>query len=290
MPAANAMIADVISPEGRPRAYSTLRISWNVGMFVGPAIGVFIVASFSIRELFLFGAAILAGAFALNLVLIPETRPAAAGEVKATFGAMFAVARNRVFLYISIMTGIMWLFMSQWMSVLQLYATVDLGLPQTVPGVLFSVNAVMVVTMQLWVTSKMELRRRSMVLMSGHLLGALGFAMIFFASDLPTLLACIVVITVGELIYMSIVSALIADHAPEAQRGVYMGFAGFVQSLAMGFGFFFGMWLMDVMVERQFIWLIFGLLGSVTSLGYLGLARAMGPERDRPIRTAHRLT
>ncbi|MEM0343063.1 MAG: MFS transporter [Thermoplasmata archaeon] len=284
MPAANAMIADVIQPEGRPRAYSTLRIAWNVGMFIGPAIGVFIVAAFSIRELFLFGAAILAGAFSMNLALIPETRPEAASKAEATFRAMFGVARDRVFLYIVVMTGVMWLFMSQWMSVLQLYATVDLGLPETVPGVLFAVNAVMVVGLQLWVTSKMELRRRSMVLMTGHLVGAIGFAMIFFASDFATLLMCIVVITVGELIYMSIVSALIADHAPEAQRGIYMGFAGFIQSLAMGLGFFFGMWLMDVMARRELIWLVFGALGSVTSLGYLGLARVISPEKDRPLR------
>jgi len=284
MPAANAMIADVIRPEGRPRAYSTLRISWNVGMFIGPAIGVFIVAAFSIKELFLFGAAVLACAFVLNLSLIPETRPASAAESDATFRGMIRVSGDRAFLSIAVMTGVMWLFMSQWMSVLQLYATVDLDLADTVPGLLFAVNAVMVVSLQLWVTSKMEMRRRSMVLMAGQLIGAFGFSMIFFASDLLTLLACIVVITVGELVYMSIVSALIADLAPEAERGVYMGFAGFVQSLAMGIGFFFGMWLMDVMVHHEYVWLIFGALGGVTSLGYVALARLIGPDKDLPTR------
>lgn len=284
MPAANAMIADVIGPEGRPRAYSTLRIAWNVGMFIGPAMGVFIVAAFSIRELFLLGAAVLACAFVLNLMLIPETRPKSAEKNEASFGGMLKVAKNRVFLSITVMTAIMWLFMSQWMSVLQLYATVDLGLAETVPGLLFAVNAVMVVTLQLWVTSKMELRRRSMVLMAGQLIGAFGFSLIFFASDLYTLLACIVIITVGELVYMSIVSALIADFAPEAERGVYMGFAGFIQSLGIGFGFFFGMWLMDVMADHEFIWLMFGALGAVTSVGYIGLSRLIGPDKDRPMR------
>ena len=45
MPAANAMIADVIKPVDRPRAYSALRIGCNVGIIFGPVVGAMIVAS-----------------------------------------------------------------------------------------------------------------------------------------------------------------------------------------------------------------------------------------------------
>jgi DHA1 family multidrug resistance protein-like MFS transporter len=85
MPAANAMIADVIPSRDRPMAFSTLRIAWNSGMFIGPAIGVFIVVAYSIRELFLFGAAILAVAFIVNIILIPETRPKSTEDEEVTF-------------------------------------------------------------------------------------------------------------------------------------------------------------------------------------------------------------
>lgn len=282
MPAANAMIADVIQPGGRPKAYSTIRISWNVGMFIGPAIGVFIVAAFSIRELFIFGATIIAGAFVMNLIYIPETKPEAAVDQEVTLMKVLRVGNNRPFLVLCSMTALMWFSFSQWMSVLQIYATSDLKLSSTVPGLLFAVNAVMVVTLQLWVTSKMELFRRSLVLMVGQLIVAGGFSLIFFANDLPSLVACIVFITVGELIYMSIVSAIIADMSPEAERGLYMGFSGFIQSLGMGVGFFVGMWLLDVLPETRVLWLIFGVFGAVASLGYIVLSKMLGPERDRP--------
>jgi DHA1 family multidrug resistance protein B-like MFS transporter len=140
----------------------------------------------------------------------------------------------------------------------------------------------MVITLQLWVTSKMVMFRRSLVLMVGQLIVAGGFSLIFFANDLPSLVACIVLITIGELVYMSIVSAIIADMSPEAERGLYMGFSGFIQSLGMGLGFFVGMWLLDILPETRVLWLIFGVFGALASLGYLVLAKMLGPERDLP--------
>ncbi len=282
MPAANAMIADVIQPSGRPKAYSTIRISWNVGMFIGPAIGVFIVAAFSIRELFIFGSIILAGAFFMNLLYVPETKPKSAIDQEVTFMKVLRVANNRPFLMLCSMTALMWFSFSQWMSVLQIYATSNLNLSSTVPGLLFAVNAVMVVTLQLWVTSRMVMFRRSLVLMVGQLIVAGGFSLIFFANDLPSLVACIIIITIGELVYMSIVSAIIADMSPEAERGLYMGFSGFIQSLGMGIGFFGGMWLLDILPETRVLWLIFGVFGAVASLGYIVLSKMLGPERDHP--------
>ena len=282
MPAANAMIADVIQPSGRPKAYSTIRIAWNVGMFIGPAIGVFVVAAFSIRELFIFGAAILGGAFVMNLVYVPETKPESASNQEVTFMNVLRVANNRPFLMLCSLTALMWFSLSQWMSVLQIYATSDLDLSSTVPGLLFAVNAVMVIALQLWVTSRMVMFRKSLVLMVGQLIVAGGFSLIFFANDLPSLVACIVIITIGELVYMSIVSAIIADMSPEAERGLYMGFSGFIQSLGMGLGFFVGMWLLDILPETRVLWLIFGAFGAFASLGYLVLSKMLGPERDHP--------
>lgn len=285
MPAANAMIADVIPSQERPRAFSTLRIAWNTGMVLGPALGVFIVVAYSIRELFLFGAAILAIAFVLNIVLIPETRPKSMEGQEVTFRKVMAVSKNRPFLVLIIMTGCLWFFMTQWMSVLAVYSKEDLLLPESVPGTLFIINGLMVVTIQLWVTSRMVLLRPSMVLMAGQIIVALGFMTIFFATDFESLVASIVVISMGEIVYMSIISAIVADMSPESQRGIYMGFMGFVQSLAMGIGFFVGMLLLDVLSDHRYIWIIFGMFGIVTSVGYIVFSRMIGRDKDVPRKT-----
>jgi len=281
MPAANAMIADVIPSGQRPKAFSTLRIGWNVGIVFGPVVGAIIVAASSMKVLFVFGAAILFSAFIMNLVFIPETKPKDTGE-EITFKKVLAVASDRPFFLLCALTCVFWFFFSQWMSVLPLYSTEELGIQQYEFGLLFAVSAIMVVFLQIPVTSKTELRRRSAVLLLGQFVGSLGFGLIFLAWDFISLLACIVVITIGELVYMSIVSALIADLSPEARRGIYMGFSGFVQTLGSGVGFFFGMWLFDTMAAKQYIWLVFSSIGLITLVGYLPLAKMIGPERDGP--------
>jgi len=282
MPAANAMIADIIPSGERPRAFSVLRIAWNIGIVAGPVMGAVIVAASSIKVLFVFGSAILAGAFFMNLMFIRETKPADAEEEGITFRRVLKVADDHPFFLLSALSGVFWFFFSQWMSVLPAYAYSDLHIEKFAFGLLFSATALMTVLFQLWVTSKMVKFRRSAVLMAGQLITSAGFAVIFFAWDFYSLLGCIIVITVGELVYMSIVSTIIADLAPADRRGTYMGFSGFVQTLGSGVGFFFGMWLLSSLDDAAWVWPIFGAIGAITSIGYISFSRMVGPEHDKP--------
>lgn len=287
MPAANAMIADIIPSRERPRAFSMLRIAWNVGIIFGPVLGAVVVAAFSIKVLFVFGSMILGCAFFMNLVFIRETKPKNALPEGITFRRVLRVASDRPFALVSALSGVFWFFFSQWMSVLPVYAYNELGIKEYAFGFLFAASALITVAFQLWVTSKMINYRKSLVLMAGQLTSSIGFALIFFATDFYMLLGCIVVITLGELVYMSIISAVIADLAPEAQRGTYMGFSGFVQTLGGGIGFLVGMWLLSVFPENQFVWFVFGGVGAVTCIGYIAFARMLGPERDGPSKKSH---
>jgi len=281
MPAANAMIADVIPPPQRPKAFSMLRIGWNVGIVFGPVVGAAIVAAYSIKILFIFGAGILFSAFIMNLIYIPETKPKDTGE-EVTFKKVVAVASDKPFLLLCILTAVFFFYFSQWISVLPIYSTGELGLKEYSFGLLFAVSAIMVVLFQIPVTSRTERYRRSATLLLGQGIGALGFGLIFLAWDFYSLLACIIVITVGELFYMSIVGTIIADMSPESRRGIYMGFSGFVQTLGQGIGFFFGMWFYGVLTDKSYIWLAFALIGFIACAGYAPFAKMIGPEKDRP--------
>lgn len=282
MPAANAMIADMIPAPDRPQAYSTLRIAWNVGIVFGPVLGGVIVAAYSIQMLFVFGSLILASAFVFNLLYIKETKPKDGKGEMITFRAVLNVSKDRRFFLLCGLSGIFWFFFSQWMSVMPAYASSELGIEDYTFGALFAVSALMTVLFQLWVTSKTVKFSRSAVLVSGQVIASVGFALIFFASDFYTLLACIVVITVGEIIYMSIIATIIADLAPEDKRGLYMGFSGFVQTFGSGIGFLFGMSLLAALSDKALVWLVFGGIGLASSVGYITLKRMLGPEHDRP--------
>ena len=282
MPAANAMIADVIKPTDRPRAYSALRVGWSVGIVFGPVMGAVLLAIYPIKVLFVFGALILAVAFFLNLVYIRETRPEKLESMRITFRSIASVARDRPFLLLCSLSAMFWFFFAQWISVLPVYAFETLGLNEVEWAISFTVSAVMIVSLQLWVTSQVVKFRRSLVLAAGQLIAALGFGLIFLATDLYTLIGCIAVITVGEILYMSILSAVIADMAPEVKRGLYMGFSGLVQQLGSGLGFLFGMTLLGMLADTTVIWLIFGTIGAVPVVGYYFFAKMAGPSIDNP--------
>jgi len=281
MPAANAMIADVTPPEKRPKAFSMLRIAWNVGIIFGPVIGALLVVTYPLKVLFVFGSGILAVAFVVNLILIPETKPDVLGET-ITLKSVLSVRKDHPFLLLCVLSGIFWFFFSQWISVLPIYAFEDIGITKDQWALLFAASAILVVTLQLWVTSRVMYLRRSLPLISGQMVAAAGFALIFLANDFNTLLACIVVITLGEIIYMSVVSTVIADMSPESRRGIYMGFAGFVQIIAQGAGFLFGMSLLDALTERSLIWLVFGAIGAVSCLGYVLFSRVVPKHIENP--------
>ncbi|MBN1676939.1 MAG: MFS transporter [Candidatus Thermoplasmatota archaeon] len=281
MPAANAVIADVIPSRDRPKAYSTLRIAWNVGLIFGPAAGAAIVVAYSIKVLFLFGAVILLGAFFMNLVFIPETKPKDTGEA-VTFGKVVAVARDRPFLMICSMSAVLFLCMTQFMSALPIYMVADMDKDESSVGLLWTLSGLMIVFLQLWVTSQMVKFRRSAVLMSGQIVMGIGIALIYLATDLLTLSACVIVMTIGELMYMSILGAIVADMAPEERRGIYMGFSGFMQTLGWGVGMFLGLWMLDVLPQRDTMWLIFGTIAIATSIAYLTFGRMIGPVKDQP--------
>lgn len=282
MPAANAMIADIVKPVDRPRAYSALRVAWNVGIIFGPVLGWLIVSAHSIRVLFVFGGLILACAFVLNFVFIRETRPDKMESAAITFRAVMSVRRDRPFLILCSLSAVFWFFFAQWISVLPVYAFETLGIGEADFGLLFALSAILVVTLQMWVTSQMIKFRRSAVLASGQLVASLGFAIIFLATDLLTLSGCIAVMTMGEILYMSIVSAVIADMSPEKKRGIYMGFSGMIQQMGSGLGFLVGMYLLGVLTDPSVIWLLFGAVGAASCLGYIFFARSAGPSIDRP--------
>jgi MFS family permease len=282
MPAANAMIADVIAPADRPRAYSAIRVAWNVGIVFGPVLGWMIVSAYSMRILFVVGAAILACAFVLNFLFIRETKPEKLESATITFRAVMSVRRDRPFLILCSLSAVFWFFFAQWISVLPVYANDSLGIDAENFGILFALSAVMVVTLQMWVTSRMVKFRRSVVLASGQLVASIGFGLIFLATDFLTLAGCIVIITIGEIFYMSIISAIIADLAPETERGIYMGFSGMVQQIGSGLGFLVGMYLLGALTDSSVIWLIFGTTGAVSVLGYAFFARKAGRDIEMP--------
>jgi MFS family permease len=231
----DAMVADLVPPKKRDDAYALTRLSKNVGVAVGPAMGGLMIAtSYKITFLAAASTSIL---FALLIALFTvETLPDAAREIQekliTTLKTYLTIFQDRVFSSFifgftlrQIAGSILWVLLGA-------YAIDNYGLSENLYGLIPTANAVMVVLLQLYVTRRTSRYRPLAVMAIGTLFYGLGVGSIAFATGFWGFLASMVIVTIGELIVIPTASTYTANRAPETMRGRYMS----MLALTMGAG------------------------------------------------------
>src|SRR5262249_4415423 len=159
---------------------------------------------------------------------------------------------------------------SQFTGALPLFVVRNLGLSESEYGLLFTLNTLMIVTMEIPLSSRTAhwSHRRAMAL--GALTIGLGCGLFAFARSYIQVLGIIALWTVGEMILFPTMAVYTSDRAPEGQRGEYMGL--YTMSFNLAFRLI-GPWAGVVILERfgaTPLWL--GMLGagliSAIMLGY----------------------
>jgi len=241
-PAASAMIADLTGPVDRPRAYSLMYLTINLGMTVSPVVGGFI-AQRSFQWLF-WGDAATSLAYALLLVLaVRETLPsrgaAAVGAAHEPHPPLGLVARriagHRAFLLFCLATHLVAITYMQSHTTLPLYMS-GLGLGPQQYGLIVAVNAFMIVAFQLPFTHATERFPRENLVVASAIVTAIGFGLVGLAKSPWPLAGTVAVWTIGEMLQSPYLSAVVADLAPRELRGSYMGMLTFSFASALMVG------------------------------------------------------
>jgi MFS family permease len=138
-----------------------------------------------------------------------------------------------------------------------------------------SLNAIMVVGLQFWVTRKLSHISPLVVVALGTLFYAVGFGMYGFGGGMLYFAIGMVVITIGEMIVAPTGQALAARFAPEEMRGRYMALFGFSWALPFAFGPLIAGYITDH-IDPNWVWYGCALLGAVAIAGYLALHARVG--------------
>ena len=269
---ANAMIADLVQAEDRTDAYAILRTVHNVGVAAGPAIGGFI-ASVSYSATF-YTAAICFGLFCLyTWIMIRESLPtgsnnAEARSVQTGFGPVLRDSRFMGFMLMFIITmmaaSILWLL-------LPVYTKENFQLPESQYGLLVTVNALMCIFLQVFVTRLARRFSAMPVLAVGALFYAIGIGSVALGSTFAAFMASMIIMTLGELIMTPTATTLAANLSPLEMRGRYMSLFGLAWPAGSGIGPIAAGWLNDRFSPKA-MWvggLVFGLMSTI---GFLGLS------------------
>jgi MFS family permease len=159
---------------------------------------------------------------------------------------------------------------------LQMYSTFSVylrdvhGIPPQGYGFLTSLNAMIVVLFQFWVSRRIN-RRPPMVMMAlGTGFYLVGFTMFGFVSAYVLFAAAMLLITVGEMIAIPTSQALVARFAPEDMRGRYMAIFSLAWQVPSAVGPLAAGMVMDNF-NPNWVWYAAGILSAVAVAGFLGL-------------------
>jgi MFS family permease len=277
-PAVAAMIADVVTPPLRQKAYGHLYWAVNLGWAAASVMAGFL-ARVDYRLLFILDAATTAIYGLIVWRAIPETR-ASSGEHGP--GDLRAVMRDRTFVLFLVPAFLVAMAFFQHISTLPLDMTAH-GHDERAYGLVVAVNGALIVLLQPMATRLLAGYARGRVLAASALLVGAGFGMYAVVGTVPLYALGVGLWTLGEIAMAPLNSAIVADLAPRHMRGRYQGVFATTWGLAYCLGPALGSWLMG-RVSAKALWLACLLAGAIAALAYLRvgprLARASAERRE----------
>lgn len=269
----DAMVADIIQPEKRAEGYSVLRMSNNLGVAIGPAIGGFVTsASYSVA--FYLAAA---GLLIYSLLLIFKAKETLIKDhsitaIKERFGGYGQVLKDKPFIQFNAIYALTFITAAMVWVLMAVYLKQNFGINEKNYGFIPTTNAIMVVTLQILITRQTKKHNALPMMAFGAAFYAAAAFMIAFGRGFWFFWLAMVVMTFGELIMVPTATTFSANLAPAAKRGRYMSVHGMTNGISSGIGPLLGGALNDS-ISPQAPWLAGGFISTVSVAFYALLYR-----------------
>ena len=274
-PSAMALLVGAAPPEQRRAVYALHRLAVNLGMAVGPAAGG-LIAHFSFRWVFWVDAlTTLASALILAIFLRVPEQPAARempGRSPWRDGRL-------AYLLLGFLPVLIVFFQIE--GPLPLWVVRDLGFGTRFFGLIFTVNTLLIVALEVALNLGMAAWPHRRLLLLGSLCYALGFGLTGLATTRSLLLGTVVLWTFGEMILLPAMADAVATLAPADRRGEYMGLYSLCYAAALTVGPWLGV-LVYSRLGAMVTWAGCALLG-LASAALLGRFRASSGPVGPPV-------
>lgn len=269
----DAMMADMLPPIKRSDGYSVLRMSNNLGIAMGPAIGGFITASSYSLAFFIAATGLifygLLLAFKAKETLPSDAQPQ---QLKERFGGYGQIFKDKTFINFNLTFTLTTITASMIWVLLAVYAKQNYGVPENMYGFIPATNAIMVVTLQLFVTKQTKRRQPIRMIAIGAFFYGMAAMIIGFGNGFWWFWVAMVVMTLGELIMVPTATTFSANLAPADKRGRYMSIHGLTWGVASGIGPLTGGILSDT-ISPHAPWFAAGAAGFISIFFYLLLLK-----------------
>jgi MFS family permease len=266
-PASLAWMSGLVPPDRRRAGFALNRLAVNLGMSLGPAVAGFVVR-YSFTAIFILDA-VTSVAAGILLLLTTHSRGSGATEEEAralpnprTSHASPAAPEPAAPRHAWLDRRYLWFLMSilpvqivffQHESSLALYLVRDLHLAESTYGLLFTINTILIIFIEVPLNAAMSEWSHRRCLMVGALLIGAGFGGVGLARDALGIALTVIVWTFGEMVLLPGSAAFVADAAPPAKRGEYLGLYSMSFSGAFAVAPFLGAKVMEGIGPRA-VW------------------------------------
>jgi len=270
-PARQAMVADLLPSEKRSQGFGLLRVAVNLSATGGPILGGFLATQ---SYLFLFIADAVSSLFTALIVflVIPETKPDKKEDkpeetVMKTIIGYKEVLKDSVYIMFLAVSAITVLVYMQMNTTLPYFLKEMYGFTKQGYGLLLSMNALMIVLFQFWITKRISKYDPMKMMAFGTLLYMIGFGMYGFISEIYLFFIAMAILTVGEMTVIPVSQATVALFAPEDKRGRYMALYGFHWAAPNLFGVLAAGLVYDY-IGPNWVWYLAGILCLISIIGF----------------------
>ncbi|MET9070850.1 MFS transporter [Streptomyces sp. NPDC004232] len=275
-PAVQAMMADLVRPEDRVRAFSLNYWAINLGFAVSSTAAGFI-AEFSYLAGFLIEAGMTLACALVVFLKVPESRPETAdsedAEEAVSLGTVLRDGRYMAVVGLSFLVALIF----QQGAVGLPVAMGRAGFSPADYGLAVAVNGVLIVALQIPVTRFIEHRDPRTLLVLSSILAGYGFGLTAFAGSVGVFMVTVCVWTLAEIVNAPTQTGLVVRLSPVHGRGRYQG----VYTLSWSVAALVAPLMSGAVIDRwgaQWLWATCAAVGTVAGLGYGVLMRGLPKE------------
>ncbi|MFF5183701.1 MDR family MFS transporter [Streptomyces sp. NPDC000345] len=272
-PAVQAMMADIVRPEDRVRAFSLNYWAINLGFAVSSMAAGFI-AEFSYRAGFLIEAGMTLVCAVVVFLKLPESRPERGAKAVAEDSVgLGTVLRDTRFMSVVGLSFLVALVFQQG-SVGLPVAMGAAGFTPAEYGMAIAVNGVLIVALQIPVTRFIEHRDPRRLLVISSVLAGYGFGLTAFAGSVGVFALTVCVWTLAEIVSAPTQTGLVVRLSPAHGRGRYQG----MYTLAWAVAALVAPVMSGFVIDRygaEWLWGMCAVVGTVAGAGYGVLMRRL---------------
>lgn len=275
-PVAYALVADVVPDDQRVAAFGIQRMGTNLGWAVGPALGGLLAQVIPYGAVFFIATVgiVIAGFVTLRVEDPVHRLKAPEASRGDLIGALREGLADRVMAMLLLGTFLCQLLETQMFSTFSIYMTKQLHLTEADVGLLYALNGLAVLVMQVPALGLIRRLGIGVMLPWSSFLDALGFALIGLAGGLGGGAISILVLTCAEVLFDPAQQAAIAEVADPARRGRAFGVVGFASMVGIALAPLLGGRLLDAIGDHHVaMWLVIALIGAGQTACFIAFVR-----------------